>query len=40
MHYLESKQIPYFAFRMAVPGKATGAHIHVGPESTKLALSD
>ncbi|HTA42017.1 MAG TPA: hypothetical protein VK789_06200 [Bryobacteraceae bacterium] len=40
MHYLEAKRIPYFAFRAAVPHKATGAHIHVGPESTKLALSD
>ncbi len=40
MRYLESKRIPYFAFRAAVPHKATGAHIHVGPESTKLALSD
>lgn len=40
MRYLESKRIPYFAFRAAVPHKATGAHIHVGPESTRLALSD
>lgn len=40
MHYLESKHIPYFAFRAAVPHQATGAHIHVGPGSTKLALSD
>ena len=40
MHYLESNRIPYFAFRAAVPHKATGAHIHVGPQSTKLALSD
>jgi hypothetical protein len=40
MHYLEAKKIPYYAFRMAVPGKATGAHIHVGPGSTKLALTD
>jgi hypothetical protein len=40
MHYLESKGIPYFAFRAAVPHQATGAHIHVGPGSTKLALSD
>jgi hypothetical protein len=39
MHYLEAKKIPYFAFRTAVPGKATGAHIHVGPQSTRLALS-
>jgi hypothetical protein len=40
MHYLEVKKIPYFAFRAAVPHKATGAHIHVGPQSTKLAMSD
>jgi hypothetical protein len=40
MHYLESNRIPYFAFRAAVPHKATGAHIHVGPQSTKLTLSD
>lgn len=38
MKYLEDKHIPYFAFRMAVPGKATGAHIHLGPQSTKLAF--
>jgi hypothetical protein len=38
--YLESKRIPFFAFRAAVPHQATGAHIHVGPGSTKLALSD
>ena len=40
MRYLESKRIPYFAFRAAVPHQATGAHIHVGPGSTRLALSD
>ena len=40
MRYLESKRIPYFAFRAAVPHQATGAHIHVGPGSTKLTLSD
>lgn len=40
MHYLESKRIPYFAFRAAVPHQATGAHIHVGPGSTRLALAD
>jgi hypothetical protein len=40
MRYLESKRIPYYAFRAAVPHQATGAHIHVGPGSTKLALSD
>jgi hypothetical protein len=40
MRYLESRRIPYFAFRAAVAHKATGAHIHMGPQSTRLALSD
>jgi hypothetical protein len=40
MRYLQSKRIPYFAFRAAVPHKATGAHIHVGPQSSKLVASD
>jgi hypothetical protein len=35
--FLEQNQIPYFAFRQAVPGQATGAHIHLGPPSTRLA---
>jgi hypothetical protein len=35
--YLTVKRIPYFVFRQAVPGKATGAHIHIGPMSTRLA---
>jgi hypothetical protein len=35
--YLIQNHIPFFAFRHAVPGKATGAHIHVGPMSTRLA---
>jgi hypothetical protein len=35
--YLDENHIPYFAFRAAVPGKATGAHIHLGPVSTSLA---
>ncbi len=34
--YLESKDIPFYAFRIAIPGKATGAHIHIGPGSTRL----
>ena len=38
MKFLEDKHIPYFAFRIAVPGKATGAHIHLGPQSTQLAF--
>jgi len=39
--YLEARHIPYFAFWQAAPGKATGAHIHIGPESTRLgAVAD
>ena len=33
--YLTEKHVTFFAFRSAVPGKATGAHIHVGPASTR-----
>jgi hypothetical protein len=36
--YLTGRHIPYFAFRQAVPGKATGAHIHIGPMSTHFKL--
>jgi hypothetical protein len=35
--YLTRHRIPFFAFNQAVPGKATGAHIHMGPMSTRLA---
>jgi hypothetical protein len=38
--YLDEKHIPYFAFRQAVAGKATGAHIHLGPVSGPLAHAD
>jgi hypothetical protein len=37
--YLETRHIPYFAFWQAAPGKATGAHIHIGPESTRLTAA-
>jgi hypothetical protein len=33
--YLTEKHVTFFAFRSAVPGKATGAHIHIGPASTR-----
>lgn len=33
MAYLRSEGIPFIAFRHAVPGSATGAHIHIGPPS-------
>ena len=35
--YLGQNHIPYLAFRQAVPGKATGAHIHIGPGSLRIA---
>jgi hypothetical protein len=38
LEYLVQNHIPYFAFRHAVPGKATGAHIHLGPMSTRFKL--
>lgn len=34
--FLKLKRIPYFAFRHAVRGKATAAHIHIGPGSSRL----
>ena len=34
--YLRSAGIPFLAFREAVPGKATGAHIHIGLPSHRL----
>ena len=38
--YLESNEIPYYAFRNFVPGKATGAHIHIGPPSNRILKAD
>ena len=35
-HYLESSEIPYYAFRSFIPGKATAAHIHIGPPSGRV----
>ena len=35
--FLTANRIPFFAFNQAVPGKATGAHIHLGPQSTRIA---
>jgi hypothetical protein len=35
--YLIENRIPFFLFRQAVPGKATGAHIHIGPISPHLS---
>ena len=34
-HYLTANRIPFFAFRTAIAHKATGAHVHLGPASTR-----
>lgn len=35
MAYLRRAGIPFIAFRSAMPGSATGAHIHIGPPSIR-----
>ena len=37
MNYLRSAGIPFIAFRYAVKGSATGAHIHVGSPSHRIS---
>ena len=39
MGYLRDNGIPFTAFHFAVPGKATGPHIHVGLPSHRIALT-
>jgi len=39
LHFLTINDIPFYAFRHAVLGKATAAHIHLGPGSTRLKLA-
>ena len=34
--YLLSRGIPFIAFRGAVAGSSTGAHIHIGPPSSRI----
>ncbi len=34
--HLERSAIPYYAFRSALPGRATAPHIHIGPPSGRL----
>jgi hypothetical protein len=38
--YLETNNIPYYAFRNFIPGKATAAHIHIGPPSNRILKTD
>jgi hypothetical protein len=35
--YLHSAGIPFLAFRLAIPGVATGPHIHIGSPSHRLS---
>jgi acetyl esterase/lipase len=37
--YLRQAGIPFIAFRGAVPGAATGAHIHIGEPSVRTVVS-
>ena len=36
LDYLRSIGIPFIAFRRAVAGEATGAHIHIGQPSRRI----
>lgn len=38
--YLEQNKIPFYAFRAAMAGRATAAHIHIGPPSLRLRAAD
>ncbi|MGH9825308.1 MAG: hypothetical protein ACREDR_18920, partial [Blastocatellia bacterium] len=40
MEYLRKAGIPFIAFRHAVPGSATGAHIHIGKPSHRIAVHE
>lgn len=37
INYLEGAGIPYIAFRAAIPGSATGPHIHIGKGSQRMS---
>lgn len=39
-NYLETLGIPYYAFRAAMKGSATAAHIHIGPGSARTHGTD
>jgi hypothetical protein len=36
IEYLRELGVPFLAYRGAVPGAATGAHIHIGPPSYRI----
>jgi hypothetical protein len=35
--WLERSRIPYYGFRVALLGRSTGPHIHIGPGSTRIS---
>jgi hypothetical protein len=37
MEYLRANGVPFTAFHHAIPGSATGPHIHVGLPSHRIA---
>jgi hypothetical protein len=39
IEYLRESGTPFIAFRAAVPGSATGAHIHIGPPSQRIHVA-
>ena len=38
--YLAASAIPYLAFRAAIRGQSTAPHIHIGPPSSRLRVTD
>jgi hypothetical protein len=36
IEFLRTEAIPFLAFRSAVPGVATGPHIHIGNRSPRI----
>jgi hypothetical protein len=40
INYLRSQKISFIAIRGAIPGSSTGAHIHIGPTSKRIGLSN
>jgi len=37
VEYLRLRRIPFLAFRRPIPGASTGAHVHIGQTSARLA---
>jgi flagellar motility protein MotE (MotC chaperone) len=38
IEFLQNQGISFIAIRGAIPGSATGAHIHIGPESRRISI--